>query len=68
MYTKDNAHLNRTAIEMQDYLIPPPSTPHVANAFQPPIHMSDPLPNLNFLNQENFLNQLGEQNKLQIQH
>ena len=62
MYTSDNTHLNPSALEMQDYLIPPPSPRHVVDTPQPPaVPMSDPLPNLNFLNQESFLQQFGDQ-------
>ena len=62
MYTSDNTHLNPSALEMQDYLIPPPSPRHVVDTTQPPaVPMSDPLPNLNFLNQESFLQQFGDQ-------
>ena len=62
MYTSDNTHLNPSALEMQDYLIPPPSPRHVADSSQPPaVPMFDPLPNLNFLNQESFLQQFGDQ-------
>ena len=69
MYTKDNSHLNPTAIEMQDYLIPPPSPRHTADTLQQPIPVSDPLPNFTtFLNQDSFMNQLGDQNELQMQH
>ena len=31
MYTRDNTHLNPSTLEMQDYLIPPPSPRHVAD-------------------------------------
>ena len=62
MYTSDNTHLNPSALEMQDYLIPPPSPWHVVDTSQPPaVPMSDPLPNLNFLNQESFIQQFGDQ-------
>ena len=61
MYTSDNTHLNPSALEMQDYLIPPPSPRHVVDTPQPPAVPSDPLPNLNFLHQENFLQQFGYQ-------
>ena len=62
MYTSDNTHLNPSALEMQDYLIPPPSPRHVADTSQPPaVPMSNPLSNLNFLNQESFLQQFGDQ-------
>ena len=68
MYTKDNSHLNPTAIEMQDYLIPPPSPRHTTDTSLQPVPVSDPLPNFaTFLNQDNFMNQLGDQNELQIQ-